>query len=80
MNVEKRSINGGRWHDKSAITKASFSTKIVSPHDSDHDGVVRMFAGYSEVVKCFMRHNFSPTRSVIIPLGSPQRKALGAIQ
>ena len=78
MNVEERSNNGGRWHDKSAITKASFSTKIVSLHDSDHDGVVRIFAGHSEMFLCGTI--FSPTRSVIIPLGSPQHKALGAIQ
>ena len=52
---------------------------FVSLHHSDHDGVVRIFVGHSEVVKRLLfrlfrldyldyitRHNFSYTRSVII--------------
>ena len=47
---------------------------FVSLHHSDHDGVVRIFVGHSEVVKRLLyyiilyyitRHNFSYTRSVI---------------
>ena len=43
---------------------------FVSLHHSDHDGVVRIFVGRSEIVKrllitLFTRHNFSYTRSVI---------------
>ena len=45
---------------------------FVSLHDSDHDGVVRIIVGHSEVVERLLfrlyyitRHNFSPTRSVI---------------
>ena len=44
---------------------------FVSLHDSDHDGVVRIFVGHSEVVERLLfrlyyitRHNFSYTRSV----------------
>ena len=52
---------GGRQHDKSAgisTTKVSFNTLL----DIDDDGVVRIFAGHSEVVKnsLFTWHNFSP--------------------
>ena len=49
----------------------------MSLHHSDHDGVVRIFVGHTEVVKRLLfrlfrldyldyitRHNFSPTRSV----------------
>ena len=42
---------------------------FVSLHDSDHDGVVRIFVGHSEVVERLLfitRHNFSYTRSVIM--------------
>jgi len=45
-------------------------------HDSDHDGVVRIFVSlscelwvylhYIRLINYIMRHNFSPTRSVII--------------
>ena len=46
---------------------------FVSLHHSDHDGVVRIFVGHSEIVKrllitLFTRHNFSYTRSVIMTL------------
>ena len=45
---------------------------FVSLHHSDHNGVVRIFVGHSKVVKrlsdYITRHNFSPTRSVIILL------------
>ena len=40
---------------------------VGTVHDSDHEGVVRIFVGHSyhsnELL--FMRHNFSPTRSVM---------------
>ena len=44
---------------------------FVSLHHSDHDGVVRIFVGHSEIVKRLLiiyitRHNFLYTRSVII--------------
>ena len=45
---------------------------FVSLHHSDHDGVVRIFVGHSEIVKRLLhylhyitRHNFLYTRSVI---------------
>ena len=38
---------------------------FVSLHHSDHDGVVRICVGHSEIVKRLLRHNFSYTRSVI---------------
>ena len=48
---------------------------FVSLHDSDHDGVVRIFVGHSEVVERLLfrlyyitRHNFLYTRSVKITL------------
>ena len=42
---------------------------FMSLHHSNHDGVVRIFVGHSEVVKRYLiiyitRHNFSYTRSV----------------
>ena len=44
---------------------------FVSLHHSDHDGVLRIFVGHSEIVKrllitLFTRHNFSYTRSVTL--------------
>ena len=52
---------------------------FVSLHHSDHDGVVRIFVGHSEIVKRLLiirlfrihyitRHNFLYTRSVKITL------------
>ena len=55
---------------------------FVSLHHSDHDGVVRIFVGRSEVVKRLLhylhyitRHNFSPTRSVIAGLVGGEKVA-----
>ena len=42
---------------------------LGSLNDSDHDGVGRFFVGHSQgsvrLIIYIMRHNFSPTRSVI---------------
>ena len=48
----ERSTNGGRQHNKNgciSTNKVSFSSKIVvvSLHDRNHDGVVRIFVDHS---------------------------------
>ena len=78
LEVGERSSNGGQRRDKSVHTlylyhQSEFQHNyfdFVSLHHSDHDGVVRIFVGHSEIVKrllinyLFTRHNFSYTRSV----------------